>query len=193
MTYKKMFHLINKQIKNSFIISNEYIWVIIYNAIGTIGLYFNFKFILFIQNYFYRINNEEITNLFLIIFIIVKFSIIISLYFFIQRIIQKRIKEMTIYYISGFRWRVIFFTFLIQYILFTTIGFLIGIILSNLIIKLTTIFIPITLKIMKLGTIPTFNLPLWFSLTLILTINILVLFIIVLSKKRTKIINLLKN
>ncbi|SLK20425.1 FtsX-like permease family protein [Bacillus toyonensis] len=193
MTYKKMFKLINKQIKNSFIISNEYIWLIIYNTIGTIGLYFNFKFILFIKNYFYRINHEEITNLFLIIFIIVKFSIIISLYFFIQRNIQKRVKEMTIYYISGFRWRVIFFTFLIQYILFATIGFLIGIILSSLLIKLTTIFIPITLKIMKLGTIPTFNLPLWFSLTLILTINILVLFIIVLSKKRTKIIDLLKN
>ncbi|WP_374702411.1 FtsX-like permease family protein [Bacillus toyonensis] len=188
-----MFKLINKQIKNSFIISNEYIWLIIYNTIGTIGLYFNFKFILFIKNYFYRINHEEITNLFLIIFIIVKFSIIISLYFFIQRNIQKRVKEMTIYYISGFRWRVIFFTFLIQYILFATIGFLIGIILSSLLIKLTTIFIPITLKIMKLGTIPTFNLPLWFSLTLILTINILVLFIIVLSKKRTKIIDLLKN
>ncbi|MDR4181113.1 permease, partial [Bacillus thuringiensis] len=28
MTYKKMFTLINKQIKNSFIISNEYIWII---------------------------------------------------------------------------------------------------------------------------------------------------------------------
>ncbi|PGK51001.1 permease, partial [Bacillus thuringiensis] len=36
MTYKKMFTLINKQIKNSFIISNEYIWIIIYNTIGTI-------------------------------------------------------------------------------------------------------------------------------------------------------------
>ncbi|KAA6462757.1 permease [Bacillus cereus] len=193
MTYKKMFTLINKQIKNSFIISNEYIWIIIYNTIGTIGLYFNFKFILFIQNYFYRIRHEEITNLFLIIFIIVKLSIIISLYFFIQRNMQKRVKEMIIYYISGFIWKEIFWTFLIQYTLFATIGFLLGIIFSNLIMKLTTVFIPITLKIMNLGTIPTFNLPLWFSLTLILTINILVLFIMVFSKKRTKIIDLLKN
>ncbi|MDR4210684.1 FtsX-like permease family protein, partial [Bacillus thuringiensis] len=160
MTYKKMFTLINKQIKNSFIISNEYIWIIIYNTIGTIGLYFNFKFILFIQNYFYRIRHEEITNLFLIIFIIVKLSIIISLYFFIQRNMQKRVKEMIIYYISGFIWKEIFLTFLIQYTLFATIGFLLGIIFSNLIMKLTTVFIPITLKIMNLGTIPTFNLPL---------------------------------
>ncbi|WP_346608251.1 FtsX-like permease family protein [Bacillus thuringiensis] len=148
---------------------------------------------LFIQNYFYRIRHEEITNLFLIIFIIVKLSIIISLYFFIQRNMQKRVKEMIIYYISGFIWKEIFLTFLIQYTLFATIGFLLGIIFSNLIMKLTTVFIPITLKIMNLGTIPTFNLPLWFSLTLILTINILVLFIMVFSKKRTKIIDLLKN